>query len=195
MIKLECLPTHKIDVSSEFGQRDFAGLTFHNGIDLRPMKAGKKGDDIKSVANGKVMVAKVDGAGLYNGFGKYIVIDHNGWCTLYAHLDYFNCAVGDTVKAGQVIGYMGNTGLSTGVHLHFEIREIKYGTEFFKKQGDRAIYSINPRPYLEEVVMDKESAKKILMSKVGLSEDTIKYLDFYRYGDDLIIKLAKALNK
>lgn len=61
--------------------------------------------------------------GHYGTYGNRIVIKHaNGYSTLYAHLSSFNCEVGDEVRQQQIIGYMGSTGLSTGPHLHFEIR-------------------------------------------------------------------------
>ncbi|MBE6038553.1 MAG: hypothetical protein E7218_05040 [Anaerofustis stercorihominis] len=62
-------------------------------------------------------------ASYYGTYGNCIVVEHaNGYSTLYAHLNGYNCEVGDQVRQGQIIGYMGSTGYSTGPHLHFEIR-------------------------------------------------------------------------
>ena len=62
-------------------------------------------------------------SGWNGGYGNYIVIKHaNGAQTLYAHLNANYVGVGDYVSAGEVIGGMGNTGRSTGTHLHFEVR-------------------------------------------------------------------------
>ncbi len=59
----------------------------------------------------------------YGSYGLCVIIKHaNGYKTLYAHLNEFNCQVGDEVRQSQIIGYMGSTGYSTGPHLHFEIR-------------------------------------------------------------------------
>jgi len=65
-------------------------------------------------------------SGWNGGYGKYIVISHdNGTQTLYSHLSETAVSAGVKVSQGQTIGYMGNTGKSTGTHLHFEIRGAK----------------------------------------------------------------------
>jgi murein DD-endopeptidase MepM/ murein hydrolase activator NlpD len=62
------------------------------------------------------------------GYGNTVVIDHgNGWQSLYAHLDSMNVACGSFVYQGDVIGALGNTGRSSGAHLHFELRSDLYG--------------------------------------------------------------------
>lgn len=95
------------------------------------------GTTIKASLAGEVILAKGNGA--YNGgYGNYIVIKHsNGTQTLYAHLSQVQVSVGETVSTGEVIGKSGNTGRSTGPHLHFEVRgatnpfgKNKVGTRF-----------------------------------------------------------------
>jgi len=87
----------------------------HKGIDI----AYRRGIEVVSAANGKVIERKYDPM----GFGNYIVIRHSyGFATKYAHLDNVYVEEGDSVTQGQKIGTMGNTGLSTGPHLHFEVR-------------------------------------------------------------------------
>lgn len=87
----------------------------HKGIDI----AYRRGIEIVSAANGKVIERKYDPM----GFGNYVVIRHSyGFATKYAHLDNVYVEEGDVVTQGQKIGSMGNTGLSTGPHLHFEVR-------------------------------------------------------------------------
>lgn len=88
--------------------------------------ANKVGTAIYAAASGKVLVARLGG---YNGgFGSYIVIEHgNGLQTLYAHLSGIQVSAGQKVSQGDVIGAMGNSGKSTGSHLHFQINGGKYG--------------------------------------------------------------------
>lgn len=93
------------------------GIHGYNAVDL----AGGMGSSIRAAAAGEVIVAK--GSGWNGGYGNYIVIKHNnGTQSLYAHLSSLNVGVGSYVSQGQVIGGMGNSGKSTGTHLHFEVR-------------------------------------------------------------------------
>ena len=90
--------------------------TFHQGIDI----GAPTGTPVYAADSGFVVFAGWD----TTGFGKMILIDHgNGYSTLYGHLDRFAVAVGDSVKKGQLIGRVGNTGRSTGPHLDFRIRQ------------------------------------------------------------------------
>jgi len=90
---------------------------YHKAIDI----ANGGGGNILAADSGTVIVAGwVDNS----GYGNRILIDHgNGFVTLYAHLSVIQVKVGQTVNRGDVIGQMGNTGRSTGTHLHFEIRQ------------------------------------------------------------------------
>jgi len=93
------------------------GVHGYNGVDL----AGGHGSAIRAAAAGEVIVAKP--SGWNGGYGIYAVIRHSdGTQTLYAHMSSLNVSVGTYVSAGEVIGGMGNTGRSTGTHLHFEVR-------------------------------------------------------------------------
>lgn len=93
------------------------GIHGYNGVDY----GASVGTPILAAASGEVIVAKTYG---YNGgYGLYVVIKHaNGTQTLYGHLSKVSVAVGDSVSGGEVIGLLGNTGRSTGPHLHFEVR-------------------------------------------------------------------------
>ncbi|WP_167578692.1 peptidoglycan DD-metalloendopeptidase family protein [Jeotgalibacillus proteolyticus] len=87
--------------------------SFHKGIDI----AGADDLTIKAADNGTVISAAYEG-----DYGNKVVIDHNnGLRTTYAHLDKIHVTPGQTVKQGESLGVMGNTGFSTGVHLHFEV--------------------------------------------------------------------------
>jgi LysM repeat protein len=103
------------------GARKSQGLHGYNGIDL----AGPAiGTPVLSSAKGTVILAKFGG---YNGgYGNYVVVSHpNGTQTLYAHLNSVSVSRGEVVLQGQKLGGMGNTGRSTGKHLHFEVRGAK----------------------------------------------------------------------
>ncbi len=117
-------------ISSNYGWRRhpvFKSRRFHSGVDI----AGRNRSSIKAANQGKVIYS-----GWYGGYGKVVIVDHGTmsqnmyggrytkkkFSTLYAHM--YNTAVkkGDYVRKGQVVGYEGTTGYSTGPHLHFEIR-------------------------------------------------------------------------
>jgi len=106
-------------VTSPFGMREDpknpGSREFHTGVDF----GVPSGTPIKAVADGVVVLA-----GEYGGYGKAVVIRHaNGLSTIYGHLSEIKVEEGKEVKQGDVIGLSGNTGRSTGPHLHFEIRE------------------------------------------------------------------------
>jgi len=93
------------------------GIHGFNGVDL----ADPVGTPVYAAAGGDVILAKY--AGYNGGYGSYVVIKHpNGTQTLYAHLSEDDVAVGQHVAQGEHIGAVGNTGRSTGPHLHFEVR-------------------------------------------------------------------------
>jgi murein DD-endopeptidase MepM/ murein hydrolase activator NlpD len=104
-------------VSSTFGMRvdPFTGLpNLHAGIDF----SANIGARVSATADGLVLFAAKDPA-----YGNIIKIDHgNGLVSHYAHLSKMNVKIGEKVKRGQLIGAVGNTGRSTGPHLHYEIR-------------------------------------------------------------------------
>ncbi|MFA6502858.1 MAG: peptidoglycan DD-metalloendopeptidase family protein [Candidatus Paceibacterota bacterium] len=94
------------------------GLHGWNGIDF----GAARGTPIRAAADGTVIIARNNG-GWNGGYGNYVVVTHdNGTQTLYAHMKNTIVSSGQSVSSGQVIGYLGSTGLSTGPHLHFEVR-------------------------------------------------------------------------
>jgi murein DD-endopeptidase MepM/ murein hydrolase activator NlpD len=104
-------------VSSLFGERFHPVLHYrrmHNGVDV----AARDGAPIVAAASGRVV-----SAGWSGGYGRRVVIAHgDGLQTTYAHMSSIAAAPGSTVRQGQVIGYVGSSGLSTGPHLHYEVR-------------------------------------------------------------------------
>ncbi|GGD59828.1 M23 family metallopeptidase [Lacimicrobium alkaliphilum] len=111
-------PLNGARLSSHFGNRHHPVLGYdrlHKGIDF----SAPVGTPILAAGRGVVKRAS-----RYGSFGKAVVIDHgDGYETLYAHLKGFagNLSQGDSVKQGDIIGYLGNTGLSAGRHLHYEV--------------------------------------------------------------------------
>jgi len=124
------LPASLDYISSGFGYRVdpfTGGGAFHAGLDFR----GPVGTPIRSAAAGTVSFT-----GAKQGYGNCVEISHgNGLLTRYAHMSRIAASVGEVIGPGRIIGAIGNTGRSTGPHLHFEVRI-----------ADRAV---DPRPFLE----------------------------------------------
>ena len=103
--------------TSRFGMRPdpFTGVRrFHNGIDL----ASRIGTPVRAAAAGTVVHVESQ----IGNYGRFVILRHpGGFQTLYAHLETFNVRVGHYTQRGQIIGRMGNTGRSTGTHLHFSV--------------------------------------------------------------------------
>jgi murein DD-endopeptidase MepM/ murein hydrolase activator NlpD len=103
-------------ISSGFGKRSDpvnGKPAFHTGIDFR----SKPGDEIYATADGVVFKAYYNG-----GYGNYVVIDHkNGYATSFSHLKKFEVHAGQLVHRGDLIGYVGDSGRTTGPHLHYEV--------------------------------------------------------------------------
>lgn len=107
-------------ISSGFGWRKHPIIKvrqFHTGIDIPKAK----GTAVYATGNG-VVIRK----GYCSGYGYFIEIQHSGgFCSLYAHLCKATVNVGDSVAIAQQIGFVGNTGVTTGNHLHYEVRKGK----------------------------------------------------------------------
>jgi len=106
------------EITSGFGYRMHPILgyqKFHSGLDF----GSDSGSTIRSAAAGVVIYAQ-----WYGGYGNTVIVDHgSGFTTLYGHAEGFYVAEGATVQKGQPIAAVGSTGLSTGPHLHFEVRQ------------------------------------------------------------------------
>jgi murein DD-endopeptidase MepM/ murein hydrolase activator NlpD len=107
-------------VTSDFGWR-FGGTDFHTGIDISGQSV--YGKPIRAAAAGRVAFVQTKYVA-NRGYGIYLIIDHgSNISTLYGHTSGIAVKVGQQVKRGQTIAYVGSTGWSTGPHLHFEVRE------------------------------------------------------------------------
>ncbi len=143
-----CMPTPSRKVNSQYGYRKSFRRN-HYGVDVKVYV----GDTIYAAFSGKVRVVKYEG----KGYGKYVVIRHpNGLETLYGHLSKQLVAEDQVVKAGEPIGLGGNTGHSTGSHLHFETRllgqpinpELLFSFEAQDVLGDTYVFRPNNRGYI-----------------------------------------------
>lgn len=104
-------------VTSRFGYRSdpFTGAqAYHSGIDIDGFN--NAGQPVVAAASGTVIVASYDG-----GYGNYVIIDHGSTSTVYAHCSGLAVSQGEYVSQGQTVGYLGDSGRATGVHLHFEV--------------------------------------------------------------------------
>ncbi len=107
-----CMPTTSRIITSNFGRR---WGRMHKGLDVKVYI----GDTIRAAFDGKVRIVRYEAG----GYGNYVVIrHHNGLETIYGHMSKHLVAEDETVRAGDPIGLGGNTGRSTGSHLHFETR-------------------------------------------------------------------------
>lgn len=106
------------NISSEFGMREhpiLKRMLFHAGTDF----SAPVGSKVSATADGTVHYS-----GFEKGYGKQVIIDHgNGYQTVYAHLSKAFVRQGQHVRRGDIIAFSGNTGLSTGPHLHYEVRK------------------------------------------------------------------------
>ncbi len=114
-------------VSSPYGSR---WGRMHQGIDIAgggisgAPAVASKGGTVIGVVTGCSHNYPKSGRCCGNGYGNYVTVSHgDGYTTVYAHLSTVNVSVGDSVSQGQVLGYVGSTGHSTGYHLHFEVRK------------------------------------------------------------------------
>ncbi|MBQ8380637.1 MAG: peptidoglycan DD-metalloendopeptidase family protein [Clostridia bacterium] len=120
-------------ISSPYGKRIvFGEKDFHQGIDIvGPSSGDIAGDKIYAADDGTVITSKYN-----SSYGNYVIIDHGGKiATCYAHMSSRAVSAGAKVKRGQVIGYVGKTGSSTGYHLHFEVRVNGEKTDPLHKDG------------------------------------------------------------
>ncbi len=117
-------PSYTKQINSYFGNRKhpISGIwTGHKGVDIN----ANYGSAVWSAASGTVIMAST---GWNGGFGNVVMVMHpSGYTTIYAHLSSIAVVSGQSVAQGQVVGYVGSTGNSTGSHLHFEVHDF-YGT-------------------------------------------------------------------
>lgn len=174
-------------ITSPFGPRTLPNgdKRLHKGIDT----VGINNKNLIAVCDCTVVTSQIilDTSNPTWEWGNYIKLDDgHGYSLFYCHLSKRLVDKGMKVSKGQIIGIEGQTGYSFGSHCHFEVRN---------NQGK----SIDPIGYFkileerEAKELTVDEAKKIIMDKAGLDENTIKYLDFYKYNEALLLKLARAM--
>lgn len=141
MKKSRVLKNYQNQITCEYGVPDYKGHS-HLGVDI--VGKGSKLDYIIACDDGYVIMAQSGRKHNPNSqwnetYGNMLKIKHNNgeYYSLYAHMSYISVGLNDTVKKGQVIGYMGNSGNANGAHLHFEV---------FDKNNKR----VNPINYIDE---------------------------------------------
>lgn len=148
---------HTTNVTSDYGYRIHpvtGGRKFHSGIDIA--SGGVYGKKIVAAAPGKVVFAGTDNS----GYGKHVIIRHGSKLfTLYGHCSSLSVKKGDNVIAGEKIAAVGSTGMSTGPHLHFEVR----------KGSNNPSNRTSPWKYLKKKKSGKGSGKGTGLAKTAIS--------------------------
>ena len=184
------MPTTNTQITDKFGYRP-RRRRVHNGIDIKV----NRGDTIYAAFDGKVRITAYQ----RKGYGHYIVVrHHNGIETLYAHLSKKLVGANDNVKAGDPIGIGGNTGRSSGPHLHFETLLLGSCLDpallfDFKNQdvtGDFYLYRRPGSKYIENGVVKIAGPEK-KYHKVKSGETIGKIARKYNVEEGVIFKLNK----
>lgn len=184
------MPTTNTQITDKFGYRPHRRRV-HNGIDIKV----NRGDTIYAAFDGKVRITAYQ----RKGYGHYVVVrHHNGIETLYAHLSKKLVGANDNVKAGDPIGLGGNTGRSSGPHLHFETLLLGSCLDpallfDFKNQdvtGDFYLYRRPGSKYIENGVVKIAGPEK-KYHKVKSGETIGKIARKYNVEEGIIFKLNK----
>lgn len=182
--------THEARLGSPYGIRDHR---LHRGVDIHV----EKGEPMVAAYPGKVVVSK------YNkgGYGHYVVVEHeDGLQTLYGHLAERAVRVGDIVFPGDIVGLAGNTGKSSGAHLHFEIRykdiNINPATVVnfpkWELQPDAGRLSKKKIVSAHYNIQNKLKKENVYVVKAG---DTVKDVATYFYISEDAVRRINGLQK
>lgn len=146
------IPVDGVKLTSDFGMRwhpVLGGRRQHKGVDL----AAPVGTPIHAAADGTV-----ERADWYSSYGLYVALEHGGDIeTRYGHMSRLNVAAGQRVRKGDIIGYVGTTGRSTGPHLHYEVRI--------------AGEAVNPVPYLQSGAASSAAAGEATLALAAGDQD------------------------
>lgn len=177
-----CMPTDSTRITDKYGYRPRRGR-LHLGIDIKV----RTGDTIRAVFDGRVRIARYE----RRGYGHYLLIRHpNGLETVYGHLSKKLVAENDIVHAGDPIGLGGNTGRSTGSHLHFETRilgnainpafmfnfpEQRAATDYYvyAKNTREVYYKVRKGDTLSRIALQNETSVANICKLNGLSRNAV----------------------
>lgn len=177
---VKLLPVRGARITQRFGEnyeyyhKKF-GIDGHNGIDF----SCHEGTPVSTVDDGVITEMREDP----DGYGKYLKVIHSWGHTLYGHLASYAGKEGDVVKSGVVIGYSGNTGNSTGPHLHFGMRVKPYSSG-----NDR--FWVNPMPYFDELMWDKN---KTILSPHWITNNSPWLVNYLSQWNPRFVLLFKGL--
>lgn len=192
--------THEARLGSPYGIRDHR---LHRGVDIQV----EKGEPMVAAYPGKVIVSRFN----KGGYGHYVIVEHeNGLQTLYGHLAERSVKVGDEVYPGDIVGLAGNTGKSSGAHLHFEIRygdvnidpvtvidfphwQLKPGVEnYSKKKAIQAHRKIQSKLKIENVyIVKKGDTVADVAEFFYISEDAVRRIN--KLGKDETLRVGQKL--
>ena len=177
-----CMPTDSTRITDKYGYRPRRGRA-HLGLDVKV----KIGDTIRAAFDGKVRISRYE----RRGYGHYLVIRHpNGLETVYGHLSKKLVNENDIVHAGDPIALGGNTGRSTGSHLHFETRILgnainpalmfdfpnqKAATDYYvyQKNTREVYYKVKSGDTLSKIAIKNETSVANLCKLNGISKNTV----------------------
>lgn len=146
----------KYTITSRFGDRESFRDHAHRGIDLKM----NEGEPLKSIADGEIIIRDFGG----HNAGKTIIINgEDGRQYIYGHLSKFNVTEGQHVSEGDLIGLSGNTGFSTGAHLHFGVKE---GNRF-----------VDPAPFVNKVQHMNDTVTHQVADKINFFDSMQQHMN------------------
>lgn len=178
MIRFRHNPCNSERITVKFGyDKDYINDSFHNGLDIGALTPGVEGDELYAVDDGIIKSVRLNSSTA----GNYIILECEKYTARYLHMQKITVSVGQKIKVGNIIGYMGSTGISTGPHLHLEIKTCKFDDkDYWKKDiSGKYIKAVDP----ESLLLKEHWAEKhfINLNRKGI---TI----YERRFDDLITR-------
>lgn len=173
---------NEMRITSNFGMRLHPiddEMRFHNGIDI----SAAEGTPIYALADGAVVISKTNNGGPKIGLGHYLVTEHpgilpDGFCVNYAHMKALGLAAGTKIKAGDLLGFTGNSGKSQWPHLHLEIRNGKYNPKTFwaKDKEGKYFNAIDPKRFIDSLKPETIESVTARVARMGIVGDTTLWI-------------------